>query len=271
MTGLPLDRLTAAFARRAREGSRVLVPYITAGDPDIETTHQLVLAAARAGADIVELGVPFSDPSADGPVLQRAAERALAGGAHLGKVLALAAAVSPSIPLVLFGYLNPFLQYGFERLAKDAAAAGVSGLLGVDLPPEEAASLLAALRPHGLALVPLITPVTPPERIALASDNADAFAYYVSTTGVTGLTLATADSGARVSEVRGMLKCPLVVGFGVRTPGDAQRLGAAADGVVVGSALVDLAYRTAPTERAAVVEAYLRSLRTAIDSSAALP
>lgn len=268
MTELPRDRLSAAFARRAAEGSKVLVPYITAGDPDLDTTRDLVLAAARAGADIVELGVPFSDPSADGPVLQRAAERALAGDTHLGKVLSLAATVSPTIPLILFGYLNPFLQYGFERLAADAARAGVSGLLVVDLPPEEAGPLLAALRPHGLALVPLITPVTPPERIALANENADAFAYYVSTTGVTGLTLAAADGGGRVSEVRSRLSCPLVVGFGVRTPEDAKRLAATADGVVVGSALVDLAFKTAAADRAQVVEDYLRSLRSAIDSGA---
>ncbi len=259
MTGA--ERLLAAFASQ-----KPLVTYLTAGDPDLGRTAELIEAVHAGGAGILELGVPFSDPSADGPPLQRAAERALASGTRLVDVLALAR--KAPLPTLLFGYLNPFLQYrspadgarGLVALARDAAEAGIAGVLVVDLPPEEAGPLLAALRTYGLALIPLVTPVTPDERVRLAASNADAFLYYVSVTGVTGGALGD-DRAAleRVAAVRELAQKPLVVGFGVRTPADAARIGRVADGVVVGTALVALAHETGDPEAVRAAVAALRA------------
>ena len=250
-----IDRLAAAFA-----GGPILVPYLTAGDPDLETTAQLLDACADAGADIIELGVPFSDPMADGPVLQLAAERALRHPVDVGRILAVVAGFVRT-PTILFGYYNPFLRYGLERLARDAAAAGVCGVLVVDLPPEEAGPLHAALTAQGLALVPLLTPTSDVGRIAQARTVASAFAYYVSITGVTGAALEDrGDVAHRVADVRAELGLPLVVGFGVRTPSDVAQLARTADGVVVGSALVDLAHRSDAAGRVDAVRGYVASL-----------
>ena len=260
MTGA--ERLRAAFEARTARGERALVPYFTAGDPDLDTTRALLRAAVDASVDVIELGVPYSDPSADGPVLQAAAERALLGHVGLGDVIAAASTVAREVPVILFGYLNPFFQYGYDRLTRDAAAAGIAGVLVVDLPPEEAGPLLGALRAEGLALVPLVTPVTPDERLDLVAPLADGFVYYVSVTGVTGSSLGTAGPSAdRLRAVRARLGRPIAVGFGVRTPEDARNVSEGADGVVVGSALVDLAFRTPAPERAAAVRAFLTELR----------
>lgn len=259
MTGI--ERLRAAFAG----GRRALVPYLTAGDPDLETTSALLEAVARGGADIIELGVPFSDPMADGPVLQKAAERALQQPFSLDAILCVAARFGGSAPIVLFGYYNPFFRYGHERLAAAAEAAGVAGILCVDLPPEEAGPLHDALAARGLALVPLVTPTSDAARLGKARAVASAFAYYVTLTGVTGAALDAPDTvAARVREVRAAMGLPVVVGFGVRTPEDARRVSEGADGVVVGSALVELCHRTPAEGRAAAAEGYVASLKAAL-------
>ena len=260
MTGI--ERLRAAFAQ-----GKVLVPYITCGDPDLTVTAELLDALVDGGAGIIELGIPFSDPMADGPVLQLAAERALLNPFSMKAILELVAEYSSrhTTPVILFGYYNPFFRYGLEALARDAAAAGACGVLCVDLPPEEAGPLHSALTSEGLALIPLITPVSGDDRIAAAKTICDAFGYYVSATGVTGLSLTGRTSiTERVAAVREQLDRPLVVGFGVRTPEDAANLAQSADGVVVGSALVQLAHETRAADRGTTVRDFARSLSQVI-------
>ena len=255
-----------ARLRAAVSGRRALIPYVTAGDPDLATTDELLAAITRAGADVIELGIPFTDPMADGPILQAAAQRALQNPFSLDAILEVAAAhhARGGPPIVLFSYVNPFFRYGFDRLAGRAAACGVAGVLAVDLPPEEAGPLLAALDRHQLALIPLLTPTSTPERIARVREVTRAFAYYVSVTGVTGRGLEASELSAiatAAGQVQTALGAPLVVGFGVRTPNDVAVLGQHVAGVVVGSALVELAHRARPEARAAEVESYVRSLR----------
>lgn len=238
-----MSRLSQAFEKARAEGRSALVIYLCAGDPSLELTPELVVAAAEAGADIIELGVPFSDPTADGLAIQRASERALARGTTLAGVLGAVRKIreKTDVPLVQFGYYNPILRYGEERLAKDAAAAGVDGLLVVDLPPEEAASLREPAIRAGLDFVPLVAPTSTPERIDRAAEAAGSFLYYVSSTGVTGGAAGAqlADAARRAAAVRERAGKPVAVGFGVRTPEDVARVAKHADGVVVGSAIVE--------------------------------
>ncbi len=255
-----------ARLRAAVAGRRALIPYVTAGDPDLATTDALLAALTRGGADVIELGIPFTDPMADGPILQAAAQRALKNPFSLDAILELAAThhARGGPPIVLFGYVNPFFRYGFERLAERAAACGVAGVLCVDLPPEEAEPLVTALDAYGLALIPLLTPTSTPDRIARVREVTRAFAYYVSVTGVTGRALEDSELesiATAAGEVQTALGAPLVIGFGVRTPKDVAVLGRHVAGVVVGSALVELAHRASPESRAAEAEAYVRSLR----------
>jgi tryptophan synthase alpha chain len=234
-----MSRLSDVFARQ--DGRAKLVTYFCAGDPDPETTIEVALAAAEEGADILELGMPFSDPAADGVAIQRASERALKKGMTLRKTLDVARAIrarSP-IPIVLFGYYNPILAYGEEKLCRDAAAAGIDALLVVDLPPEEIAPLRVAAKGAGLALVPLVAPTSSESRIELAASVADSFIYYVSLTGVTGAASANfAEASARAQRIKQRTHKPVVIGFGVNTGKDVAQLARGADGVVVGSALV---------------------------------
>ena len=258
-----ISRLQSVFRNAHDEGRKVVVPYVTAGDPDLQTTRSLLDAVAEGGADIIELGIPFSDPTADGPTLQRAALRALNGGFSFSAAMEMLAdfTAKNDTPVILFGYSNPFYQFGYERLAKRMVDIGACGLLCVDLPPEEVTPLLTPLREHGLAFVPLLTPVSGPDRIELAKSTGDAFGYYVSVTGVTGSDLADRGPTAeRISSVRTALDRPMVVGFGVRTPEDAQRLGQHADGIVVGSALVELAHTTPAPDKCAAVTRFVASL-----------
>jgi tryptophan synthase alpha chain len=247
-----MSRLNDVFARRGDRAA--LVTYFCAGDPDPETTVEVAVAAAEEGADILELGMPFSDPAADGVAIQRASERALAKGMTLKKTLEVARAVrarSP-IPIVLFGYYNPILRYGEEQLCRDAAAAGIDALLVVDLPPEEITSLRVAAQKAGLSLVPLIAPTSSESRIDLAASVADSFLYYVSLTGVTGAASADfAEASRRAKHVKERTKKPVVVGFGVSSGKDVAQLAGVADGVVVGSALVKVV--EAAKDRAAAV------------------
>ena len=238
----PGGRLGEVFRRARAEDRAALIIYLCGGDPSLDATPRLARAAAEAGADILELGMPFSDPTADGPAIQRASERALAAGATLPGVLETVRTLRAAgchVPVVLFGYYNPILAYGEDALARDAAAAGVDGLLVVDLPPEEAAPLREPARAVGLDLIPLVAPTTDPERARAVAEAATGFVYAVSMTGVTGSAAGDlAAAGARARELADASGRPVAVGFGVKSPDDARAVAAAADGVVVGSALV---------------------------------
>jgi tryptophan synthase alpha chain len=236
-----MSRLTELFASVRSQQRAALVSYFCAGDPDPETTVEVAVAAAEEGADILELGMPFSDPAADGVAIQRASERALKNGMTLRKTLEVARAIRArsAIPIVLFGYYNPILAYGEEALCRDAAAAGIDALLVVDLPPEEVEPLRTPANRAGLAFVPLVAPTSSPSRIDLAASVADSFIYYVSLTGVTGAASADfAQAAQRARQVKERTHKPVVVGFGVNTGADVKQLARVADGVVVGSALV---------------------------------
>jgi len=236
-----MGRIADRFAALRERGSKALVTFVTAGDPDLATTAEVVLELERAGADLIELGVPFSDPMADGPTIQLSSDRALAAGTTLPAILEMVRGVRTRtrVPIVLMGYFNPIFIYGAERFAADAAAAGVDGLLVVDLPPEEAPELKDATDRHGLDLIFLLTPTSDSSRVEVVSRLGSGFIYYVSVTGVTGARSTVADSLAdRVSEVKSRLSLPLVVGFGISSPEQAGQVAKSADGVVVGSALV---------------------------------
>jgi tryptophan synthase alpha chain len=251
-----MNRLNQTFERTAKEGRAALVAYFCAGDPDAETTIEAAVAAAEGGVDILELGMPFSDPTADGVAIQRASERALAKGMTLTKCLEVARRIRErtNVPIVLFGYYNPIMSYGEQRLCKDAKSAGIDGLLVVDLPPEECAPLRDPAREHGLALVPLVAPTSVDARVELAGKVADSFIYYVSLTGVTGAASANFEEAAeRARKVRERTHRPVVVGFGVTSGVDVKKLARYADGVVVGSAFVRAIERA--SDRAAAVAA----------------
>jgi tryptophan synthase alpha chain len=237
------QRLRAAFDRAAEHKRAALVAYLTFGDPDVQTSISIVEAAAHAGADVIELGVPFSDPSADGPSIQRAMERALEMGASLpGAIDAVAELRRRGVetPIVLFGYYNPIFVMGTELFAERAAKAGVDAVLTVDLPIDELAELATPLAAKGVAVIPLVAPTSTPERIARLAPFAAPFVYYISLTGVTGAKAAAAPvDAARLATIRAAAGAPVAVGFGIRTPADAARFAAVADGVVVGTALVD--------------------------------
>ena len=236
-----MGRIEATFARLRAAGETALIPFITAGDPSLAVSETLIHAMVEAGADIVELGVPFSDPMADGPTIQAASERALRAGTTLSGVLQMVARVRlhTNVPIVLMGYFNPVFRYGAERFARDAAAAGVDGVLLVDLPPEEAAEIHGALAAADLRLITLLAPTTPPQRQARLAASGEGYLYYVSMTGVTGSQAVDAAAiAAAVTALREQSPVPVAVGFGITTAADAAAIGSFADGVVVGSALV---------------------------------
>jgi tryptophan synthase alpha chain len=235
-----MTRIEKKFAQLRSQGRRAFIPYITAGDPSIELTRDLILALDRAGADIIELGVPFSDPIADGPVIQRATERALANHVRLRDVLRVASEVrkQSEIPLLLFSYYNPLLRYGVE-LAKDAVKAGVDGVLATDLTVEESADFSQTMRSAGLNTVFLAAPTSSPERIAKIAAASTGFLYAVSRTGVTG---EQNELSPELRDFIGMLRrhtdSPIAVGFGVSRPEHVQAVWKEVDGAVVGSAIV---------------------------------
>lgn len=239
--------LAATFARCKAEGRAAFIPFIMGGDPSLETCAKLLDALPGAGADIIELGIPFSDPMADGPTIQAAGIRALEAGTTLKKTLALAAEFKKkhTTPLVLMGYLNPIYVYGYAAFAADAAAAGVDGIIIVDLPPEEAAELEPALTAHGIALIHLIAPTSVPDRLPLLTKSAQGYLYYVSIAGITGAGSATATSvETSIAAIRAVTDVPVCVGFGIKTPEDVKHMAAHADGVVVGSAIVRMIHET---------------------------
>lgn len=236
-----IARLRAAFDAASAEGRTALVIYLCAGDPSLEVSADLLVAAAEAGADVLEVGMPFSDPTADGETIQKASERALAAGTTLPKVLEVVrqTRARTDAPIVLFGYYNPILRYGEEQLVRDAKEAGVDGLLVVDLPPEIAAPLTDPLERESLAYVPLVAPTSTEARIEAAGHAGQAFLYYVSMTGVTGGAAADlSGAAARAKAIQEATGRPVVVGFGVRSGSDVSTLASHAAGVVVGSAVV---------------------------------
>ncbi|HEX4179185.1 MAG TPA: tryptophan synthase subunit alpha [Caulobacteraceae bacterium] len=236
-------RIEARFAALKDEGRAAFVAYVMAGDPDPETAFEILKGLPAAGADLIELGFPFSDPMAEGPPIQRAALRALAAGGSLNGTLALARRFrehDAATPIILMGYLNPLLTHGFERFAADAAAAGVDGLIAVDCPPEEEGPLADALDAAGVALVRFATPTTDDARLKLIARRTSGFIYYISVAGVTGVKDADAAAVApAVERVRRATGLPTAVGFGVKTPETAAAVARVADAVVVGSVLVD--------------------------------
>ncbi|HEY5923330.1 MAG TPA: tryptophan synthase subunit alpha [Kofleriaceae bacterium] len=237
-----MTRLRAAFDRAAAEKRAALVAYLTFADPDPQTSIAVVEAACRAGADVIELGVPFSDPSADGPSIQRAMERALEAGGSLPAALDAVAELRKrgiETPIVLFGYYNPVFVMGTAAFAARAAKAGVDAVLTVDLPIDELAELATPLAARGIDVIPLVAPTSTPDRIARLGAFKPPFVYYISLTGVTGVRAAAPVEPARLALIRNASHAPVAVGFGIRTPADAARFAAIADGVVVGSALVD--------------------------------
>jgi tryptophan synthase alpha chain len=261
-------RIAAKFAELRERDEAALIPYIIAGDPDLESTARLVFELEARGADLIELGVPFSDPMADGPSNQRAAARGLAAGATLPAILAMVAELRKhtQIPLVLFGYYNPIHHYGPVQLCKDAASAGIDGLLVVDLPPEEAEELAAPTRKAGLDIIYLLAPTTPLERSRVIAKSATGFLYYVSVTGVTGARAQLgADLEGNVRKLRKVTKLPIGVGFGISTPAQAREVASFADAVVVGSAISQLIEKNQKSEHMVdVVADFAGSLKEAI-------
>ncbi|HEY7782419.1 MAG TPA: tryptophan synthase subunit alpha [Ktedonobacterales bacterium] len=263
------ERIGAAFAR-ARGADRVaLVPYVMAGYPDLATSEALAVGLAEAGADVLELGVPFSDPLADGATIQHAGQVALDHGATLGSCLDLAARLSARVntPLVLMGYYNPIYSLGVDRFAEHAAASGVAGLIVPDLPPEEAGPLARAASAHGIELIYLVTPSSPDQRIAQVAQAAGAtghgFVYCVSLSGVTGARTALPDQlGAFLARVRARTPLPLAVGFGVSRPEHVAAVGALADGAVMASTLIDAVDGAPERERVAAGVARFQWLAT---------
>ncbi|MBI3800427.1 MAG: tryptophan synthase subunit alpha [Deltaproteobacteria bacterium] len=235
-----MTRITETFAALQSHGEAALIPYITAGDPDLEVTFRLVHELARQGADLIELGVPFSDPMADGPTHQRAAERALRRGTSLARVLDLVQNLrrTLSVPLILFTYYNPIFRYGGERFARDARQAGVDGVLCVDLPPEEANELKQETDRHDLDLIFLLAPTSSLSRVRTVLTRARGFVYYVAVTGVTGARATLPpDLGEMVRRIRAISPVPVGVGFGISSPEQAAQVASIADAVIVGSAL----------------------------------
>lgn len=236
-----MSRIADAFAACEKENRAAFIPFVMAGDPDMARAQTILNALPAHGADIVELGIPFSDPMADGPVIAAAGLRALKAGMTVKKVLQMAASFrssNPTTPLVLMGYLNPIYIYGYEAFARDAQQVGVDGIILVDLPPEEAAEIEPLLSKHGISLVRLIAPTSVPGRLKQLAHGASGYLYYISVTGITGAAAAqVSDVGAALKQIKAATTLPVCVGFGIKTADDVKRFNAA-EGVVVGSALV---------------------------------
>ncbi len=238
-----MSRISQRIAERQAQQRKVLVPYIVAGDPDIPTTVRLMHSLVAQGADIIELGVPFTDPSSDGAIIQLGAQRALKKGVRLLDVLSIVAQFRQSdqdTPVVLMGYLNPVEILGYEAFAQQASEAGVDGLLVVDLPVQESAEYFAAVRPRGIDTILLVAPTTTEERARAICEAATGYIYYVSLKGVTGAAIVDKDDiRARIARLRSLTQLPVVVGFGIKDAASARDMARISDGVIVGSALVD--------------------------------
>lgn len=241
-----MTRISKKFKELRKKGIKALIPFITAGDPSLTVTEKLVTTLEEAGADIIELGVPFSDPMADGPVIQAASERALKNKVTVSDVLSLVARIrkKSQIPLLLMGYYNPIFVMGHERFSQKAKEVGVDAVLIVDLPPEEAGDLRKVLKKNNIDLVHLLAPTSNEERIKRAVRSASGFIYYVSLTGITGARLTVSgEIRQQIEKIRNFTQLPIAVGFGISKPEQACQLGPVADGIVVGSALVKIIAR----------------------------
>jgi len=237
-----MNQIQEVFTNLKRENRAAFIPYITAGDPDLEKTGELIFALARNGADIIELGVPFSDPIADGPTIQRGSERALRAKTTLTKIIALTKEIKEglNVPLVLMSYYNPVLRFGLKRFAQEAKEAGIAGMIIPDLPPEEAEELIEAANQNVLATIFFLAPTSTKERIKLIDSASTGFIYYVSLTGITGAREKLAESlGSKMKEIKSLTKKPVAVGFGISTQEQVKEVSGLADGVIVGSAIVD--------------------------------
>jgi len=238
-----MSRIADKFAELKKNQGKCLITFVTAGDPDLDMTCALIPEMEKSGADIIELGVPFSDPMADGPTIQRSSERALAAGTTLEAILAMVKKVRrvSQVPIILMGYFNPVFRYGTRKFAADAVDAGVDGVLLVDLPPEEACDFKKEAFAQGLDIIFLLTPTSDDSRIEKVARLASGFVYYVSVTGVTGARRDVADSVlTSVGQIKKRIDLPVAVGFGIADPAQAAKVAGVADGVVVGSALVKL-------------------------------
>ena len=263
-----MGRISATFEKLRRQGKKALIPYIMAGDPDLSTTQALVLALEQSGADIIELGIPFSDPLADGPVIQRASDRSLRNKTSLRAVMDLVRTLrrQTQIPLVLMSYYNPIYKYGEEKFAEDALAYGVDGVIIPDLPPEEAGQLIQISKRIGLDTIFLLAPTSTRERIRRVSESSRGFIYYVSLTGITGAALSSVrEIKAKLQEIRRYSTKPIAVGFGISTPAQASQVARWADGVIIGSALVKLVEsHLQDPDLVKIVGAFVGNLRRAI-------
>ena len=265
-----MSRIASTFEGLKARGRKALIPYVVAGDPYADATVDIMLAMAAAGADVIELGVPFSDPMADGPVIQKAGERALANGIGMAQVLAMVQAFrikNDSTPIVLMGYANPVERYGIDRFVTDARAAGVDGVLVVDYPPEECAGFAAALKSNGLDPIFLLAPTSTEARMQHVGRIASGYVYYVSLKGVTGAGhLDTAAVAAMVPRIKAFVKLPVGVGFGIRDAATARAVADVSDAVVIGTALVQL-LETCPRDAvAAAAGSFIAGIRAALDS-----
>jgi tryptophan synthase alpha chain len=265
-----MSRIQATFARLAAEGRKALIPVITAGDPYPDVTVELMLAMAEAGADVIELGVPFSDPMADGPVIQRAAERAVKAGIGLKHVLDYVQAFRRSnqtTPVVLMGYANPIERFGLDRFVLEAKAAGVDGVLVVDYPPEECVRFAALLKAQDMDAIFLLAPTSTDARMQRVGEVASGYVYYVSLKGVTGAGhLNTAAVAEMIPRIRRHITVPVGVGFGIRDAATARAVADVSDAVVIGSRLVEL-LEVQPRDNVAVTGAqFIREIRTALDA-----
>jgi tryptophan synthase alpha chain len=256
-----MTRIDQTFAKLKSEGRKAFVSYIMGGDPDLETSLAVMMGLPDAGVDIIELGVPFTDPMADGPTIQLAGQRALEGGQTLEKTLDMVRrfrAGNDTTPIVLMGYYNPIYNRGVDRFLADAKAAGVDGLIVVDLPPEEDSELCLPAQAAGLNFIRLATPTTDAKRLPKVLENTSGFVYYVSITGITGAAAAqAADVGPEVARIKAATDLPVIVGFGISTPETAEQIASVADGCVVGSAIVK---EIAAGKPVAEVLAYVRAL-----------
>ena len=273
-----MSRIAATFAKLKAVGRKALIPYVTAGFPFADITPELMHAMVAGGADIIELGVPFSDPSADGPVIQKAGDKALAQGIGMVQVLDMVRSfrtLNSSTPVVLMGYANPVERYnqkhlrhdGHSAFVQDAASAGVDGVLIVDYPPEECEVFAAELKSLGLDLIFLLAPTSTSERMQQVARVASGYVYYVSLKGVTGAgTLDTASVQAMLPRIRQHVTVPVGVGFGIRDAATAQAIGKVADAVVIGSRLIELIDQLPREHVARVAQDFLRQIRTALDS-----
>lgn len=264
----PINRIETAFKKCKEETRKALITFITAGDPDYTTSLSVLKSLPAAGADIIELGMPFTDPGADGTVIQLANQRALKSGATMVQTLRMVGDFrkeNASTPLVLMGYFNPVLAYGLERFTQDAHDAGVDGLIIVDLPPEEDQELRGLCHDKGIDLIRLITPTSDEKRLPILLEGVSGFLYYVSITGVTGTAKPDLDTLApHIEQIRKLSDLPIAIGFGIKTPEDAAHMAKIADAVVVGSAIVQTIEKSKKFEAATAVSIKVKALSKAL-------